>query len=356
MLRTAWVPTLLTLSLFLTSSLEASTSARSLARLAPGDVWCPTGLTFDENRPGIQSSTPFVFDRGDLETGFRAPANGWVYVTLVAAGDLSVDNILLLPRDRYFPPSAGFFDSDTCHRSGDPLFPRVRVHPFDASALPPGARLERFAITDIEPLQQAGWQLGDAVLDLTESAVELLGAADQAAVTATCPGAGAGACPDATGSLFLPGGTRVRFPMPVMAGEDYVLQLWWKGSVGARLEVRVDDFSPCPEEPEGFFVEHSSELEVEILGAELMPGIDPEIFLLFALIEDQSDTFGKVQIDGSTHDIPQIDNDDDPKWQGAARFAASNLSDPSAVPIRIELFDNDEFDNAHVDLDPSPAD
>ncbi|MEM9555443.1 MAG: hypothetical protein AAGC60_14400 [Acidobacteriota bacterium] len=354
---------LLLVTLAVAGSATASSTARSIVRLAPGDVWCPTGLTIGEGRPGLQSSSSGVFDRGDFESSFRAPGNGWVYVTLVATSTVTIDNIVTMPRAQYFSPSTRFFDSDSCHRDTDPTFPRLRVRAFDLEApdgapdlLPSGARLERFDVADLDALRERGWEIGNAVFNSAASAVERLPLGDQAAVTATCPGAGPTVCTGTGGSLLLPAGERVRFPVRVPAGEDMVLQFWWRAAEGARLDVRVDDYAACPEEPEGLFIEHASEIEVEIESATLKPGIDPEINLLFALIEDQSDTFGKVTIDGRLFDIPQIDGDDDPTWKGRARFAVGDLSDPSAVPIRIELFDNDEFDNAHVDLDMSPTD
>lgn len=347
---------LLLLALCTAPRLDASTSARSVVRLAPGDVWCPTGLTFGEGRPGHQSSIEGVFDRGDFETSFRAPTNGWVYLTLVATSDIAIDNLLVMPRERYFPPVLGHFDSDACHRAADPTFPRVRVATWNADSLPDGARLERFAVADIDALRDRGWEINGATIDLTESAVERLPVGDQGAVTAVCPAAGATLCPDGTGSLMLPAGQRVRLPVRVAAGVDYLAQLWWKGPPGARLDVRIDDFAPCPEAPEGLFVDHASELEIQVLNAELSAGIDPELFFFLTLIEDESDTFGRVTVDSETFTIPQIDNDDNPSWEGRANFAVGELNDPSAVPIKIELFDNDEFDNAHVDLDPNPGD
>lgn len=334
---------------------SASTSARSNTRLAPGDIWCPTGLTFEEGRTGLQPSDPSVFDRGDMETSFRAPANGWVYVSLVSTSDLMIDNIMAVPRDSLFPPATNFFDSQTCHRDGDLTYPKVRVRPFDTSLPPSGFWLQAFNGLDEDALRNQGWTLGDAFVAVGSSAVEMLAAGDQAAVTADCPSAGT-VCPNGTDSLYIPAGTRIRFPMQLQAGEDYVLQLWWKAPEGTWADVRVDDYSPCPYPPEGLFIEHASTIEVEILDATLKPGIDPEIFLLFALIEDQSDTFGRVTIDGTSYDVPQIDGDDDPSWEGTARFSKQELSDPSNVPIKIEMWDNDEFDNAHVDLDSNPAD
>jgi hypothetical protein len=344
------------LALCVTAGLEASTSTRTNIRLAPADVWCPTGLTFQEARPGYRSSTFGVFDRGDLETSFRAPVNGWVYVTLTTNTDIVIDNVMAVPRDNLFPPSSGYFDSDACHDGADPDYPKVRVHPFDTASPPGGVWLQGFAVTDPGELEESGWELGDAVLDTSAGAVELLASGNQTAITAECPSAGTAVCPNATGSLFMPAGTRVRFPMRVEAGTDFVLQLWWKGPVGARLDVRVDDFAPCPSPEPGIFIEHSSVVEVEILDAELLPGIDPELFFLLALVEDQSDTFGRVTIDGVAYDVPQIDNDDNPHWEGSARFAAADIFDPSNIQVKIEMWDNDEFENAHVDLDTDPAD
>jgi len=352
-MRHAFAATILVL--ITAAGLDASTSARTNIRLDPGDSWCPTGLTFDEGRTDLLPSAPGVFDRGDLETSFRVPANNWVYVTLTTNMDISIDNIMAVHREQLFPPGTAFFDSELCHQDFSSEYPMVRVRTFDTSSPPPGVWLEEFAMTDLDVLKDQGWELGEAVLDTFGGAVEALNLNDQGAVVEDCPSGGA-ACPNATGSLMMPAGSRIRFPLFLTGGEDYVLQLWWNAPEGARLDVRVDDFSSCPSPPEGIFVEHSSQIEVEILDATLKRGIDPEIFALFAFIEDQSDTFGRVTIDGIEHDVPQIDGDDDPTWDGTAKFAAGDLSDPSIIPIKIEMWDNDEFDNAHVDLDADPAD
>jgi hypothetical protein len=342
---------ILILGLLAGPSLLATTSVRSNVRLAPGGVWCPTGLSFDELRPGFQSSQPDVFDAGALETSFRSPANGWVYVTLEAKDDVWIDNVLAMRRELFFPGVAETFDSDTCHRSGDAQYPKVRVHALDPEALPWGTFLQQFGMTDPGALIEQGWELGDASLDPTDSAVELLAAGDQAAISMDCAGAGP-ECPLGTGSLFLPAGTLVRFPMGLAASVDYTLQIWTKGPAGSRLDVRADPFSSCPGPPEGIFIEHTSVLEVEILAAELDEGIDPNLF--FGLIEDGSDTYGTVKINGVSHHIPQIDNDDRPSWDGRARFAAFDVENPEAIQVHIELWDNDEFDDAHVDIDPDP--
>jgi len=338
-----------------TAWIEASTSARSNTRLAPGDIWCPTGLTFEEGRAGLQPSDAGVFDRGDLETSFRAPANGWVYVTLVSTSDIAIDNIMAVPRNLLFPPGTGYFESEACYRAGDPTYPKVRVHQFNTASPPPGVWLQAFNGVDLTLLKKQGWTFGESSIDVGSSAVEFLDLDDQIGVTADCP-ASVGDCPNGTDSLFVPAGTRIRFPMQLTAGDDYVLQLWWKAPEGAWIDVRIDDFSPCPAAPPGIFVEHESRIEVEILDATLKAGIDPEIFLLLALVEDQSDTFGRVTIDGTSYDVPQIDGDDHPTWDGSARYAKTELTDPSAVPVKIEMWDNDEFANAHVDLDMSPSD
>ena len=352
-----------------TAPLFAAGSMRTNVRLAPGDVWCPTGVTFNEGRADFLSSDAAAPGRGAFETAFQSPTNGWVYVTLDTDSDIHIDNILAMPRGEFFDADPSLFDSTACHTDANPTYPSVRLHAFDLTLdtdptrngiqpfIPWGGRLELFDRTSLDGLKKEGWQLGGATLDASTSAMEALASGDQAGVTFECVGStDTVRCPFGSRSLRLPAGTKLRFPWRLQPNVDYLLQMWMKGPEGARVSVRIDDFSSCPDEDNGLFLEHTSDLEVEILDAELKPGIDPEIFAVVALIEDQSDTFGKLIIDGETHRIPQIDHNDRPKWDGTARFVASDLADPSSVSIRLQMWDNDEFDNAHVDIDADPTD
>lgn len=338
----------------LAGAAAATTVAKTMIRVAPGDTWCPIGLTEGELRPDFQSSDPVNLNRGAFETSFRVPPDGWVYVTLRATTALHIDNILFLDRES-FQTGSGAFTSDQCHRSGGATLPEVRVHGFDPTSMwPPWRGWQFFDLTALDELTSTGWEAINVDYAPGVSATESLPVDDQAAVVASCPGATT--CGLSSGSLLMGsdgGPSMVRFPVSLPAGNDVTMQLWWKADPGERLDVRIDDFASCPEPLGTFFVEPaSSEINVEVLAAELDGGIDPN----FIWFEDGSDTFGFVTIDGDVYEVPQIDNEDRPVWSGAASFRKSDVTDYNKVPVKIELWDADDLGiRAHVDLNPDPT-
>ena len=326
---------------------SASTSSGLKTRLEPSGDWCPVGLTTDEGRPGLESSRLDRFDSGDLETSFRTSSDGWVYVTIVAIGDVLLDNIVISERIWSFSQTP----SDECHNTADPDFPRVRAPAFDTTAVPVEIDfLETFNITSLDELGDRGWEISNVVLLPSTSATEHVAPGSQTDITRDCSAGGPG-CPLGSGSLQMTTGSRIRFPVRLAGATDYALTAWWAADAGARLSVRVEDFASCPEPPDGLFVDHTSDLEIDIISAVIDSGIDPDVW---DLIVDQSDTFGFVEVDGQRFEIPQIDNNDTPTWDGSARFSVHDLANPENVSVRIELYDNDEFENGHIDIDPSP--
>lgn len=354
-LRLDLVPVLIIVGIVLSAGQPAmaqqATSVRVIRPPLDAATWCPSGPSQTENRPGFVASSPGVFNLGGLEASFVAAGDGSFYIKLATNDGVDVDNIAVWDHGALWNAGSSFLSS-TCYLAGDGANPEVRVGAFDPSGPTPGlSYLETFDQTTDE-LRDAGWIFDNAEVVAGSSATELVTMGDDASVIEGCPVGGG--CSLASGHLRLgvtPGPASVIIPAWNGRNEPSQVQLWWRADAGDELEVTVSDFAPCPVIEPPTFEPPSDEVVVSIVGADVDAGIDDD----FGFIIDESDTEGDVEIGSEFFDLPQLPNDDHPRWGAAGRFVHTATN--RMVQLKVDLWDPDSLGDPpdHVDVNPDAA-
>lgn len=110
-------------------------------------------------------------------------------------------------------------------------------------------------------------------------------------------------------------------------------------------------FAPCPTETPPSLNPPTSIVVVSIL--KVRPNTDLEgedDFIPF--YDDRADIYGYVTIDGEKFDLPKINEDDFPHWDQNGVFRKK--VDKQQIPIKIDIWESDEFDDNQVNICPLP--